>query len=205
MTSQHVTGFSTESASAALSSALGSGLSAGTGSASVQIMVLGVHKTGNGWTASAMILTEPKLDLKPKKNNDTRQSRHDLEEQKRIEKERIKLKFEHDFELQRHSQEVIHDMHVEEQKVVSNLYMELIFEMVYQPIAENFDIDYVHFISEGSLWDEVLEHHPHLEMYEAAHDIPKHEDGTEPTAPENRNEFKLIPKLHYSRKKEDAA
>lgn len=207
MISRTVTGFSSESASAALSMALSQGSGGGANVASVQVIILGVHHTEKGWTASAVILMEPKAEPHHSQP-DMKNPKQELDEEH--EKERLKLLLEHDFEMQRHTQERIHQIDLEAEEALSSLYMDAVLEMTYHPIAPNFDFDYVHFVPKGPLWDEVLKHHPHLDMYEATHDVHENdedelEDENEPETPKNLRRFKLIPKPNYKRKGEEAA
>lgn len=50
-------------------------------------------------------------------------------------------------------------------------------EYAYLPLKKTHKFDYVHVIDKGTFWNTILEHHPDLELYEAAHTESDDTDG----------------------------
>lgn len=204
MYAKYLSGFSSNSAHAALADVLAGALSSKKGAASLQVIVQAVTKVGDAWTASVLVLVEPRVEDNAGKKERKLEEGGDnlLERQKEEEEDKrkqhikdLQLRLEQQFAAQRELMEEL-DLQLQSQEAVTSIYMDMIFEPVFEPIESAFDFTYIHYIPSGSLWDSVLKHHPVQDMYEAAHNIPK---GQEPVMQAKQVlEMKPEPKAGYA-------
>lgn len=180
---------STKSPGHALNKAMDSAVQTSKGYARTDIFVQNIKKTTKGWQAELAVIAEGRLNKSRKRSLGTQapllSEKEKEEEDKKKKEKRRKEALDRLYRTQISHSTKIKQASENENIETLTLYSEFLYEdLIHTEIAPRYNFTAIHFLTEGSLWEEAQKRHPDLELFEAAHETAPF---IEPDPPEEKD------------------